>query len=156
VVIAGRAITALVVSLAVTAVVIAIGSAVYGVHVAPGGLGALALSIAIGSVALAAIGYAVSSAVTSADSAQPVTLAITLPLSFISGVYIPWVTLPSALQHVAQVFPVQHLVAALGHAFLPGSTGVAWGDLAIVAAWGLAGLAIALRRFRWTPAATRV
>ena len=83
------------------------------------------------------------------------TLAITLPLSFISGVYIPSVRLPSALQHLAQVFPLQHLVAALGRGFLPGSTGVAWGDLAIVAAWGLAGLLVALRRFRWTPAAAR-
>jgi ABC-2 type transport system permease protein len=155
VVIAGRAITALVVSLAVTAVVIAIGIVAYGVHIATGALGALALTIAVGSVALAAIGYAVSSAISAADSAQPVTLAITLPLSFISGVFIPWVNLPAGLQHVAQVFPVQHLVAALGRGFLPGSTGVAWGDLAIVAAWGLAGLAIALRRFRWTPAAAR-
>ena len=37
--------------------------------------------------------------------------------------------------------------------FLPGGSGVAWGDLAILAAWGLAGLAIALTRFRWTPSA---
>jgi len=155
VVIAGRAITALVVSLAVTAVVIAIGTVAYGVHIAPGALAALALSVTVGSVALAAIGYAVSSTINSADSAQPVTLAITLPLSFISGVYIPSVRLPSALQHIAQVFPLQRLVAALGRGFLPGSTGVAWGDLAILAAWGLAGLAVALRRFRWTPAAAR-
>jgi ABC-2 type transport system permease protein len=53
------------------------------------------------------------------------------------------------------VFPVQHLVAAISHGFLPGSTGVAWGDLAILAAWGLGGLAVALKRFRWTPAAAR-
>jgi ABC-2 type transport system permease protein len=54
---------------------------------------------------------------------------------------------------VAQAFPLEHLVAALSRGFLPGGTGVAWGDLAIVAAWGLAGLVIALARFRWTPAA---
>ncbi len=30
---------------------------------------------------------------------------------------------------------------------------IAWGDLAILAVWGLAGLAVALRRFRWMPAA---
>jgi hypothetical protein len=39
----------------------------------------------------------------------------------------------------------------MSHGFLPGGTGVAWGDLAIVAAWGAAGLALALSRFRWTP-----
>jgi hypothetical protein len=44
-------------------------------------------------------------------------------------------------------------VAALSRGFDLGSTGVAWGDLAILAAWGLGGLAVALTRFRWTPAA---
>jgi hypothetical protein len=61
------------------------------------------------------------------------------------------VRLPSALLQIAEAFPLQHLVAAMGHGFLPGGTGVAWGDLAILAAWGAAGLALALRRFRWTP-----
>jgi ABC-2 type transport system permease protein len=148
-----RALASLFVSVLVTAVVIAIGSVAYGVYVVPSSLGALALTIAVGALALACLGYALSSAIDSADSAQPVVLAITLPLSFISGVYIPSLRLPSALQHVAQAFPLQHLVAALDRGFLPGSTGVAWGDLAIVAAWGLAGLALALRRFRWSPAA---
>jgi ABC-2 type transport system permease protein len=146
-----RALTALVVSALVTAVVIAIGSAAYGVHVNAGALGALTVSIAVGSLALACLGYAASSAISSADSAQPIVLAITLPLSFISGVYIPFVRLPSTLQSVAKVFPLQHLVAALERGFLPGGSGVAWGDLLIVAAWGIAGLVLALNRFRWTP-----
>jgi len=152
-IIAGRALTALIASVAVTAVVIAIGALAYGVHVAPSSIGALGLSVAVGSLALACLGYAASSLIGSADAAQPVTLAITLPLSFISGVYIPSVRLPSALAHVAQAFPLQHLVASLSRGFLPGSGGVAWGDLAVVAAWGLAGLAVALNRFRWSPAA---
>jgi ABC-2 type transport system permease protein len=153
VIIAGRGLTSLVIALGVTAVVIAIGGVVYGVHIAAGGLGTLALSVAIGSLAFACLGYAVSTAVSSADSAQPIALALTLPLSFISGVYIPSVQLPSALAHIAQAFPLQHLVAALGRGFLPGTHGVAWGDLAILAAWGVAGLVVALTRFRWTPTA---
>ena len=155
VVIAGRAIASLVVSLLVTAVVIAIGTVGYGVHVAPGELGALALSIAVGSLAFACLGYAVATMIGSANSAQPATLAITLPLGFISGVYIPSVNLPTALSHIAEGFPLQHLVAALGHGFLPAGTGVAWSDLAILVAWGLGGLALALTRFRWTPAAIK-
>lgn len=156
VVIAGRAFTSLVVSLAVTAVVIATGALVYGVHVAPTAVGTLALSVTVGSLALACLGYAVTTVIGSADAAQPVTLAITLPLAFISGVYIPSVQLSAALQHVAQAFPLQHLVAALGRGFVPGSTGVAWGDLAILAAWGLGGLVVALTRFRWTSGSSDV
>lgn len=151
VVIAGRAVTSLVVSVAVTVILIAIGSVAYGVHVDPGALGTLALTVAVGSLALACLGYAFSSEIASADAAQPAVLALTLPLAFISGVYIPWVQLPSTLQHVADAFPLRHLVAALGRGFLPGAHGVAWGDLAILVAWGLAGLVIALRRFRWNP-----
>lgn len=155
VIIAGRALSVLLVALGVTAVVITIGVVVYGVHIALGALGALILSVAIGSLAFACLGYAVSAAVGSADSAQPIVLALTLPLSFISGVYIPSVQLPSVLAHVAQAFPLQHLVAALGRGFLPGAHGVAWGDLAILAAWGAAGLVVALSRFRWVPASVR-
>jgi ABC-2 type transport system permease protein len=155
VIIAGRALSALLVALGVTAVVIAIGTVVYGVHVALGGLGALTLSVAIGSLAFACLGYAVSAAVRSADSAQPIVLALTLPLSFISGVYIPSAQIPSVLAHIAQAFPLQHLVAALGRGFVPGTHGVAWADLAILAAWGAAGLIVALSRFRWTPASVR-
>ena len=155
VIIAGRALTSLAVSLAVTAVVVTIGTIVYGVHVSPAALGALALSIAIGSPALACLGYAFTTVIGAADAAQPATLAITLPLAFISGIYIPTPNLPTALRHIAQAFPLQHLVAALGHGLLPGATGIAWSDLAVLAAWGLGGLALALTRFRWTPAAIK-
>ena len=120
---------------------------------APRAVLALALGISVGSLAFACLGYAVATVIGSADSAQPVTFAITLPLAFISGVYIPSPQVPTALRHVAQAFPLQHLVAVFSHGFLPGRTGVAWGDLAAVAAWGLAGFLVALRRFRWTPAA---
>ncbi len=155
VVIAGRAITSLVISLAVTTIVIAIGAIVYGVPVTAGAVAALALSIPVGSLALACVGYAVATVIGSADAAQPVTLAITLPLAFISGVYIPSPQVPTALRHVGQAFPLQHLVAALSHGFLPGRTGVDWGDLAVLAAWGVGGLVVALRRFRWTPVARK-
>jgi ABC-2 type transport system permease protein len=151
VLVAGRALTSLVVSLLVTGVVITIGSAAYGVHAVPSSLAALALSVAVGSLALACLGYATATVIRSAEAAQPTVLALTLPLSFISGIYIPSVRLPTTLQRISEVFPLQHLVAAMGHGFLPGGTGVAWSDLAIVAAWGVAGLAFALRRFRWTP-----
>lgn len=92
-------------------------------------------------------------AISSAESAQPTVLVLALPLQFISGVFIPSVNLPSALRHVAQAFPLQHLVVALSRGFVPGKSGVAWGDLAILAAWAAGGLAIALKRFRWAPTA---
>jgi ABC-2 type transport system permease protein len=155
VLVGARALTALVVSTLVTAVVVAIGGLAYGVHLQASGLASLALGLLVGSLAFACLGYAVSSAISSADSAQPVVLAITLPLSFISGVYVPFVRLPHGVQEIAKAFPLQHLVAAFGHGVLPGQTGIAWSDLALVAAAGLVGLALALRNFRWTPSAAQ-
>ena len=153
VIIAGRALTSLAISLAVTGVVIAIGGLAFGVHVAAGALGPLVLSAAIGSLALACLGYAVSTAIRTADAAQPIVLFLALPLQFLSGVFIPLVELPSALRHIAEVFPLEHIVAAFSRGFVPGTHGVAWGDLGILAAWGAAGLIAALARFRWTPTA---
>jgi ABC-2 type transport system permease protein len=152
VLIGARAITALLTSLVVVAVVVAIGAAAFGVHVVPSGLAALGLSIAVASLALACLGYAAASLIGSADSAQPTVLALTLPLSFISGVYIPSLQLPTTLRHIAEAFPLQHVVAAMSKGFLPHSSGVAWGDLGVVALWGLVGLVVAIRRFQWTPA----
>jgi len=82
-----------------------------------------------------------------------VTQAVLLPLYFISGVFIAAGQLPKWLVNVAGIFPVRHLAAALLKAYNPYTrgSGFAWVDLLIVAAWGVAGLVIALRRFSWLP-----
>jgi hypothetical protein len=53
------------------------------------------------------------------------------------------------------VFPVQHLADGLHHAFDPATrgTGIVWSDVGVLALWAVAGLAIALTRFTWLPAA---
>jgi hypothetical protein len=54
---------------------------------------------------------------------------------------------------VAGIFPIKHLADAMLAAFDPAGTGavIAWGHLAVVGGWGLAGLLLALRYFRWSP-----
>ena len=79
--------------------------------------------------------------------------AITLPLYFISGVFVPVAILPHWLADVANVFPVRHLANALLTAYNPHTTGLGFAgqDLLVVAAWGVGGLLIALRKFSWLP-----
>jgi ABC-2 type transport system permease protein len=155
VIIAGRAVTAIAVSAAVSVVLLAVGRAAYGVHLPSSTLPAVAVTIVAGSAAFCVLGYALTTAIGSADAAQPTTQAVMLPLYFISGVFIPNPNLPGWLQDVARVFPVQHLAAALHHAFDPSvhGAGFVWGDLGMLAAWAAVGLAVALRRFAWAPAA---
>jgi len=59
---------------------------------------------------------------------------------------------------VAWAFPVEHLASGLHHAFDPAvhGTAVPWTDIAILAAWAAAGLALALRRFTWSPSAAMI
>jgi ABC-2 type transport system permease protein len=149
-----RAVGALLVAVAVVALVLAVGAVAFDVRPAAAGLPAIAAAAIVGSIAFACLGYALSTFIGSAEAAQPVVLAVTLPLYFISGVFIPSLRLPTGLQRIAEAFPVEHLVEAL-HAGFPaggGAASVAWTDLAVVAAWGLAGFAIAVRRFSWAPA----
>jgi ABC-2 type transport system permease protein len=78
---------------------------------------------------------------------------VVFPLYFLSGVFIPESEIPSGVLHVADVFPIRHLFDALLAGFDPATGGVGseMGHLAVVAAWGLVGFAVALRRFRWEP-----
>ena len=151
--IAGRALTAVVTALGSAVVLLAIGWAAFGAHVPARTAPALALTVVVGAVSFCCLGYAVASVIHDQDAAQPVTQAIVLPLYFISGVFVAISTLPGWLVDVADVFPVRHLAAALLTAYNPHTPvhGFAGTDLLIVAAWGAAGLLIALRRFSWLP-----
>ena len=60
----------------------------------------------------------------------------------------------AASSHFADLFPVRHFFEAFFDAYVPGAAApaVAWDNLAVVAIWGVAGLLLAIRFFRWTPA----
>ncbi len=155
VLIAGRALTAIAVSLFVMTVLLAVGRFAYGVRLPTSTIPAVAVSAIVGSITFCVLGYAFSTAIHSEDAAQPMVQAVMLPLYFISGVFIPNVNLPSWMRHVAEVFPVQHLADALHHAYDPTvhGVGIVWSDLGVLALWAVAGLVVALTRFSWTPSA---
>jgi ABC-2 type transport system permease protein len=152
-VIAGRALVAVVTGLAITAVLLVIGWAAYGAHVPGRTAPAFLLDIIVGAVVFCCLGFALATFISNADAAQPVVQAIVLPLCFISGVFIPVAVLPSWLADIGDVFPVHPLVAALLAAYNPHTlgSGLSWSDLAELAAWGIVGAAVAIRRFSWVP-----
>jgi len=152
-VIAARALVGVLTALAITAVLLIIGWTAYGANIPDRTAPAFVLDIVVGAATFCCLGFAVASLIGNVDAAQPVVQAIVLPLSFISGVFIATSELPGWLADIGKVFPVEHLTAALLAAYNPHTTGsgMRWGDLAIVAAWGAAGLIIAVRRFDWLP-----
>jgi len=68
-------------------------------------------------------------------------------------VFVAVTVLPDWLADVGEIFPVRHLADALLIAYNPYTTGLGFAglDLLIVAAWGAAGLLVALRTFSWQP-----
>lgn len=152
-IIAGRALTSVVVALVTTTVLLGMGWLLYGASVPARTAPALALTVIVGTLAFCCLGFALASVIRNQDSAQPITQAAVLPLYFISGVFIAVPALPPWLVDVAAFFPVRHLAAALLTAYNPHTSGAgfAGGDLLVVVLWGAAGLAIALWRFSWVP-----
>ena len=156
VLIAGRALAAIVVALAVMTVLLLIGRFGYGVKLPTSTLPGAVVTAVIGAVAFCCLAYALTTFVSNEDAAQPMVQAIMLPLYFISGVFIPNISLPTWLRDVAKVFPVQHLADGLHHAFNPSThgIGIVWSDIGILVLWGVVGLAVALWRFSWAPTST--
>jgi ABC-2 type transport system permease protein len=151
--IAGRVGNSIVVALLMLLLIGAFGRIAYGVAVPWSRLPEIVLVLVIGAAAFCCMGIALTAAIPSQDAAAPVVNALLLPLYFLSGVFIPDDQLPSGVIHFADVFPIRHFFEAFFGVYDPGSTGASlqWGDLALVAIWGVAGLVLAIRYFRWTP-----
>ena len=74
------------------------------------------------------------------------------PILFISGTFF-LVDPTSLLGRIAEIFPVAHFERAMLAVFDPRGTGsgITGLSLVVMLGWGLAGLLLALRSFRWEP-----
>jgi ABC-2 type transport system permease protein len=156
VLIASRTLTSAILAIGLVVVIVVIGRIAYGVHVPASTLPAFLLAVIVGAAAFCCLAFAAASFIRNDDSAQPIIQAIVLPLYFISGIFVPKDQLSSTLKDIASAFPVSHLDNALFKAFDPSTTGsgIAGTHLLVVAAWGAAGLIVALWRFSWSPQST--
>jgi ABC-2 type transport system permease protein len=73
-------------------------------------------------------------------------------MAFLSGSFGPRTELPAFLNAIADVLPLTYFLDVVNGVYLDGESLFADpGALAVVSAWGIAGLAVALRRFSWVP-----
>jgi ABC-2 type transport system permease protein len=151
--IAGRVGNSAVVALLMLAVIATLGRLLYGVAIPWSQLPAIVFTLLIGAAAFCCLGIALTAAIPSQDAAAPIVNALLLPLYFLSGVFIPDDQLPSGVIHFAGAFPIRNFFEAFFSVYDPGNGGASLqlGDLAVVAIWGVAGLALSIRYFRWTP-----
>jgi ABC-2 type transport system permease protein len=149
--IAARVGNAIVVSILLTLLLIVLGRLVYGVPIPGARLPALFVALAVGAFAFCCLAFAFTLAARSASALGSLAMGTMLVLFFISGNFFN-VTNHTMLT-TARIFPVKHLNEAMLIAFNPhtAGSGIAWSDLAIIAAWGIGALLLSIRFFRWTP-----
>ena len=150
--IAGRVGNSIVTALMMLVLLALIGGIAYGVHFPWDRIPAILLVLAVGAASFSCLGIALTAAIPTQDAAAPIVNFLLLPLYFLSGVFIPDDQLPSGIIHFADVFPIRHFFLAFFDAYVPGGVHVIdWGHLLVVAIWGVGGLLLAIRFFRWTP-----
>jgi ABC-2 type transport system permease protein len=154
---AGRVGSALWVGLLATAATVGVGVLLYDVQIVGRTLPAVLVTILLGTACVSALGLAVAALTPNVQTFAVVALATLIPLSFISDIFIVGGDLPRWVEVAGWLFPLKHLANAMADAFNPtiGGSGFAWGHLAVVAAWGIAGLAVAAARLRFNPGGDR-
>ena len=149
----GRIGNAFVVSVLMVVIVTLLGSVLYGVEVPTTTIPALLFTLVVGTFAFCSLGLALSIAIPNEQAAPPITNFTVLPLYFLSGVFVPESEIPDGVLAFASLFPIRPFFQAFLTAYDPLTQGAGfdWGHLAVVAAWGLAGILITVRFFRWSP-----
>lgn len=151
-VIVSQSLAVVVMAFAAVGLLLFVAGAWFGTTVAANGIPALVLAVVFGAAAFCGLGYALSTFVDSADSAQPLIQMMMFPLFFISGIWVPISELPGWLNTIASVFPVEHVADLVHRAFVGVvPTGPVLIDVAVLIAWAILGAAVAARRFAWYP-----
>jgi ABC-2 type transport system permease protein len=155
----GKIIQVFVCLVAEVVLLLIVGVAFFHLHLpsSPGRWWTLVWVCLLGGTACALLGLGVSSLARSARSASPVVTLPFLVLEFISGIFVPFSSVPHGLQDVAAVFPLKWMAQGLRSVFLPPQAAAlepahSWelGRVALVlAVWVAAGLILCIRTFRW-------
>jgi ABC-2 type transport system permease protein len=156
---AGKAISALVLSVLETVILFGLGRVLFGLRPpsTPERWLTFAWVFPVGVAVCTLLGIAMSSVPRSGRGAAAVLNLPYLVLQFISGVFFPFNALPAGVQQIGALFPLKWISQGLRSALLPdtllpaepahawehGRTGL------VLAAWGIAGLTLCLTTFRW-------
>jgi len=109
-------------------------------------------AIVLGVACFAGLGVGAASLIRSAEGVSAVVNVIVLPMAFLSGSFGPTREFPAFLQAISDVLPLTYFIDIVYGVYLGGESLFADPKaLGVVAAWGIAGLAVALKRFSWMP-----
>lgn len=147
----GQLISVVATALLISAATVALGAAAFGAAPRLNATPQLVVILAVGIACFAALGIAVSAAIPTADAAGAITNGTYLPLAMVSGMFSATLHLPRPVDIIISAFPLKALADGLRTAYDPGSQGLPIANLALLAAWTIAGVTLARRYFRWEP-----
>jgi ABC-2 type transport system permease protein len=134
-----------------TVALFVLGRVLYGTPF-PTEIGSLILAVIVGSVVFAALGVATASLIRSAEGSSAVVNFILLPMAFLTGSFGPTRHFPAFLRAIGDLLPLKYFIDLINAIYLRGHA--IWTEplaLAVLAAWGLGGLVVAVLKFRWEP-----
>jgi ABC-2 type transport system permease protein len=154
---AGKIAATSLMALASVAIAVAAGMSLYHVHLTTGAALSLLVIFTLGALAWAAIGTAVTPLVPTAQAAGPVLMLTYLPVILFSGGLGSLNSEPGWLATLARYLPAQPIIDAATRALQqPGGTvSIPGHDLAVLAAWAVAGVVASVCFFRWDPVRPR-
>jgi ABC-2 type transport system permease protein len=118
----------------------------------PSAFGSLVLAIVLGSAVFAAIGVAIASIIRSGEGSSAVVNFILLPAAFLTGSFGPTRHYPTFLRAIGDVLPLKYFIDLVNAIYLHGHA--IWTKptaLDVLGSWGVAGLLVAVLKFRWEP-----
>jgi ABC-2 type transport system permease protein len=134
-----------------TLVTIGLGIGLYGAHGPENRLGMIP-AVLVGVACFAGMGFGATALIRSSEGASAVVNLIVLPMAFLSGSFGPTRKYPDVLRWLADLLPLTYLIRLMKDVYLRGGSFLGHPkEIAILAAWGLAGTLVAWRRFGWQP-----
>jgi ABC-2 type transport system permease protein len=106
-------------------------------------------ALAAGAACFGGLGVATASLIRSQEGSSAVVNLVLLPMGFLAGAFIPRSEYPEWVRDIGRALPLGQLLDLVSAAYYGSGLG-AW-VLPVLLAWGVAGVAIAARRFRWEP-----
>jgi ABC-2 type transport system permease protein len=147
----------LIIAAAGFALIVGIGFAFYNLSIDVAKVPALVVAFIVGTLVFSALGVAIAGLIRSQEAAPAVTNAIILPMAFISNTFIAVddSAMPAWLDVISRILPLRPFVESIQAPFNPtvDPPGFLPANLAILVAWGVFGLVVAARTFKWEPIA---
>lgn len=147
--VASNVTTRLLVALAQTAILVALGLFLFHAHVIGSYWLMLLISI-LGGIMFLGLGFTISGLANTVDSVPAIANLIVFPMLFLSGVFFPTTAMPEWLQHFIKYLPLSYFANAMREVMANGAsiTAVA-NDLYWMVAWAAVLIILAVVTFRF-------